>query len=209
MCFWTAFIVFNLDLGLSSTAFVCFFVGENRQGTDTRGRTGFASERQERLLTHCDSSYFHRSLQTSSPRSAWPLLLSSTAGSFPITLCGACGVFTGESGLVTVYCGSSQHLVLHDLAVDSMSLALRLTISLDACRDFVQRLRMSIATISHFCALGRGVLQKFAVRRAVSMVRMCLFTEALLAIVRTVRAGLVCRRGVPQCTLSVAQAKRC
>ena len=159
MCFWTAFIVFNLDLGLSSTAFVCFFVGENRQGTDTRGRLGFASERQERPLTHCDSSYFHRSLQTSSPRSAWPLLLSITAGSFPITLCGACGVFTGESDLVTVYCGSSQRAVVHGPTVNSMCLALALTISHDAFREFVQRLaHLSIATISHFCALGSDLL---------------------------------------------------
>ena len=37
----------------------------------------------------------------------------------------------------------------------------------------------------------------------------CLFAEALLAIVRTMRAGLVYRRGVPQCTLFVAKAKRC
>ena len=37
----------------------------------------------------------------------------------------------------------------------------------------------------------------------------CLFAEALLVIVRTMRAGLVCRRRVPQCTVSVAKAKRC
>ena len=37
----------------------------------------------------------------------------------------------------------------------------------------------------------------------------CLFAEAILAIARTMRAGLVYRRGVPQCTLSVAQAKLC
>ena len=31
---WTALIVCNFDLGLRGTAFVCFFVGLNRQGTD-------------------------------------------------------------------------------------------------------------------------------------------------------------------------------
>ena len=70
-----------------------------------------------------------------------PLVLSSTAGVFPITLCVACDVPTGESDFVTVCCDRSQRLVLHDLAVNSMSLALRLTISLDAFRDFVQRQR--------------------------------------------------------------------
>ena len=50
-------------------------------------------------------------------------------------------VFTGESDLVTVCCGSSQRAVLHDVGVNSMSLALALTISLDAFREFVQRLR--------------------------------------------------------------------
>ena len=70
------------------------------------------------------------------------LVLSNTAGfSFLIRLFVACDVSTGESDLVTLYCGRSQRLVLHDLAVNSMSLALRLTISLDAFRDFVQRLR--------------------------------------------------------------------
>ena len=89
------------------------------------------------------------------------LVLSNTAGfSFLIRLCVACDVSTGESDLVTLYCGRSQRLVLHDLAVNSMSLALRLTISLDAFRDFVQlTAHMSIATIRHFCALGSGVLR--------------------------------------------------
>ena len=53
----------------------------------------------------------------------------------------ACDVPTGESDLVTVSSGSSQRGVLHHFAVNSMSLALGLTISLDAFRDFVQRLR--------------------------------------------------------------------
>ena len=54
----------------------------------------------------------------------------------------------------------SVSFVLHDFAISSMSLALRLTISLDAFRDFVQRLaHMSTATISHFCALGSGTLR--------------------------------------------------
>ena len=95
----------------------------------------------ERLLTYCHSSCLHHSLQTSSPRGAGPPVLSSTAGSFLTTLCGACGVPTGESDLVTVCCGRSQRLVLHDLAVNSMSLDLALTISLDAFRDFVQEMR--------------------------------------------------------------------
>ena len=70
-----------------------------------------------------------------------PLVLSSTAGfSFLIRLCVACDVAIGESDLVTVYCGSSRRAVFHDVAVNSMSLALALTISLDAFRDFVQRL---------------------------------------------------------------------
>ena len=139
---WTALIVCNFDLGLRCTAFVCFFVGLNRQGTDTCGRTGFASECQERLLTCCHSSCLHRSLQTSSSQRVGPLVLSSTAGfSFLNRLCVACDVPTGESDLVTVSCGRSQRPVLHDLAVNSMSLALALTISFDAFRDFVHGMR--------------------------------------------------------------------
>ena len=90
---------------------------------------------------------------------------------------------TGESDLVTVSCGRSQRAVLHDLAVNSMSLALALTISLDAFRDFAKRLRTcAIATISLFCALESSTLRNGQVCRPVSMVRMCLFAEALLAL---------------------------
>ena len=56
----------------------------------TCGRTGFACEYQERLLTYCDSSCLHRSLRTSSPQCVEPLVWSSTAGSFLITLCVLC-----------------------------------------------------------------------------------------------------------------------
>ena len=78
-----------------------------------------------------------------STQCVWPPLLSSTAGSFLITLCGACDVPIGEFDLVTVYCDRSQRAVLHDLAINSMSLALASIISLDAFRDFVQLLRTS------------------------------------------------------------------
>ena len=86
-------------------------------------------------MTYCHSSCLHHSLQTSSPRGAGPPVLSSTAGSFLTTLCGACGVPTDESELVTVYCGRSQRPVFHDVVVRSMSLLVALTISLDAFRD--------------------------------------------------------------------------
>ena len=92
-------------------------------------------------MTYFDSSCFHRFLQTSSPRGAGPLVLSSIAGSFLIRPCVACDVPTGESDLVTVYCGRSQRAVLHDVTVNSMSLAMALIISLDAFRDFFLRLR--------------------------------------------------------------------
>ena len=72
----------------------------------------------------------HRSLRVPSAQCVWPLVLSSTAGfSFLIRLCVACDVPTGESDLVTVFCGRSHRAVLHDLAINSMSLALALTIS--------------------------------------------------------------------------------
>ena len=70
-----------------------------------------------------------------------PLVLSNTAGfSFLIRLCVACDVPNGEPDLVTVSSGSSQRLVFHGLVVHSMYLALALTISLHAFREFVQRL---------------------------------------------------------------------
>ena len=71
-------------------------------------------------------------------------MLSSTTGAFSFVIClrVACDVRTGGSDLVTVsYCGSSQRAVLHDLAINSMSLALALIISPDAFRDFFLRLR--------------------------------------------------------------------
>ena len=53
-------------------------------------------------------------------------MLSSTTGPFSFVIClsVACDVHIGGSDLVTVsYCGSSQRAVLHDVAVNSMSLA--------------------------------------------------------------------------------------
>ena len=87
-------------------------------------------------------------------------MLSSTAGSFLITLCGACGVPTGESDLVTVSCCSSQRAVLRGLVVHSMSLLVAVPISPDAFRDFFQAIaHMCTATISRFLAFGSGMLR--------------------------------------------------
>ena len=75
-------------------------------------------------------------------------MLSSTAGSFLITLCGACGVPTDESEIVTVSCGRSQRFVLHGLVVRSMSLLVAVPISPDAFRDFVQEMRTCAQPLS-------------------------------------------------------------
>ena len=91
-------------------------------------------------MTCCHSSCLHRSLQTSSSQYVGPMVLSNSAGfSFLIRLCVACDVPIGEFDFVTVYCGRSHRAVLHDLAINSMSLVFSLIISLDAFRDFVQR----------------------------------------------------------------------
>ena len=112
------------------------------------GRTGFAFELLERLLTYCHSSCLHRSLQTSSPQCVEPSVWSSTAGSFLVTLCGACGVPAGESDLVTVSCCRSQRAVFHGLVVRSMSLLVAVPISPDAFRDFSKRLRTCAQPLS-------------------------------------------------------------
>ena len=88
-----------------------------------------------------------------------------------------------------------------------MSLLLAVPISLDAFRDFAKQLRTCAQPLSvgfWYLEAARFVIE---VCRPVSMVRMCLFAEALLTVVRIMRTGLACRRGVSQCTLSVAKAQ--
>ena len=159
-----------------------------------------------------DSSALHRSLQTSSPRSAGPLVLSSTAGSFLITLC-VCCVYTDEFDLAAVSSGSSQRAVLHGLVVHIMSLLMAVPISLDAFRDFAKRLRTCAQPLSvgfwHLEA-ARFVMGSVSARlNGTDVSDYCLFAEALLTVVRAIIAGLLFCKGVPKHTVSVAKAKRC
>ena len=122
-------------------------------------------------------------------------MLSSTAGfSFLNRLCVACDVPTGESDLVTVSCGRSQRPVLHDLAVNSMSLALALTISFDAFRDFVHGMRkcqwpLSVTSVplEAVCFVICSASDRL---RGTDVSDHQLFTEALLTVVRIMSVSL-------------------
>ena len=159
----------------------------------------------------------HRSLQTSSPRSAGPPVLSSTAGSFLVTLCGVCFVSTDEFDLAAVSSGSSQRAVLHYLVVHSMSLLLAVPISLDAFRDFAKRLRTCAQPLSvgvwHLEA-ARFVVGSVSARLngtdvrvlqehfllSVRTMRACFFTEEVF---RNSRFPLQKRNGVQLCLMCV------
>ena len=134
---------------------------------------------------------------------------SSTAGSFLITLCGVCCVTTDEFDLAAVSCGSSQRAVLHGLVVHIMSLLLAVPISLHAFRDCSQRLRTCAQRLSvgvwHLEA-ARFVMGSVSARLNRTDVFVCRSTSYCRA---HHEIGLVCRRGVSQCTLCVAKAHRC
>ena len=146
MCFWTAFIGCNFELGLRSTAFVCFFVWLNRQGTDMwpnwfRLRMPGALVDLLwirvicivpcRLLRH--SAFNH-----------W----CGRALRVHFSLHCVFGVSTDEFDLAAVSSGSSQRAVLRGLVVHSMSLLLAVPISLDAFRCFAKRLRTCAQPLS-------------------------------------------------------------
>ena len=175
-------------------------------------------------MTYCDSSDLHRSLQTSSPQCVEPLVWSSTAGSFLITLCVCvCCVSTDEFDLAAVSSGSSQRAVFHGLVVHIMSLLLAVPISLDAFRDFAKRLRTCAQPLSvgvwHLGA-ARFVMGSVSARlngtdvfvcRSTSYCRVyhesgCLFTEEVF---RSVRCPWQRRNGVQLFLLCVKFSRNC
>ena len=125
-------------------------------------------------------------------------------------LCIACDVPTGESDFVKVYCGRSQRAVLHDVTVNSMSLAFAVPISLDAFGDFVQRLRKCQLPLSVTSVLSEAVC--FVICTASALF---LLNSSLLVCTRTSyylayhEIEFVYRRGVSKCTFSMAKAKQC